>query len=157
MKAIGRLKYSVVNDCYICSSHKTRSRGYVQISVDGKLVPGHRYVYEIIHGDISKELVVRHKCDNRECINPDHLEVGSHKDNSMDMVGRRRCLEMGDHQNTHLTEQDVLDIYSYKDTVRGSREFIAKKLAEKFLVSRRTIFNVWRRETWNNLWVNAHE
>ena len=55
---------------------------------------GHRYVhramYEVSHGPIPDGLFVLHACDNPPCCNPDHLRVGTAKDNSRDAVDRKR-------------------------------------------------------------------
>jgi Mor family transcriptional regulator len=49
----------------------------------------HRAAYMIFKGDIKKEnYVIRHSCDRKICCNPDHLDAGSHKDNSHDMISR---------------------------------------------------------------------
>lgn len=53
----------------------------------------HRLMWEMHNGPIEdSNLVVRHRCDNPPCINPDHLEVGTHEQNMQDMVDRNRSL-----------------------------------------------------------------
>jgi hypothetical protein len=50
----------------------------------------HRTAYRNAYGEIPKGAVVRHSCDNRWCVNPDHLSIGSNKDNTSDMYKRKR-------------------------------------------------------------------
>jgi hypothetical protein len=55
----------------------------------GKNVRVHRVVACEKYGEIPKGVIVRHKCDNPMCANPDHLELGSHKDNTRDFYERK--------------------------------------------------------------------
>lgn len=55
--------------------------GYGGIRVGGKLRPAHRVSYELAVGPIPEELVIDHLCRNRACVNPDHLEVVSFREN----------------------------------------------------------------------------
>ena len=50
----------------------------------------HRTAYRKAYGDIPRGAVVRHSCDNRWCVNPNHLSIGSYKDNTSDMYKRQR-------------------------------------------------------------------
>ncbi len=86
----------IVNEetgCWECISHFLNKQGYAQIKLNMENNGIHRLVLEEKLGrkllKFPKE-VTRHKCDNPCCINPDHLEVGSVKDNSQDMVKRGR-------------------------------------------------------------------
>lgn len=56
-----------------------------------KMFMAHRAVYENVNGRIEDpELVVMHACDNRACCNPEHLSLGTKKDNALDMVAKGR-------------------------------------------------------------------
>lgn len=69
----------------------------------------HRLMFERYSGPIPAGLVVRHKCDNPPCSNPDHLELGTQNDNVQDMIDRGRCWRHGatECQNGHdLTSPD---------------------------------------------------
>lgn len=55
-----------------------------------KSVSAHVFSYLAFNGDIPDGLCVLHKCDNRKCCNPDHLFLGTKKDNAIDMVKKRR-------------------------------------------------------------------
>lgn len=68
--------------------------GYGQIEVreNGrrKSLRVHRVVWELLRGPIPEGLVLCHTCDNPPCCNPDHLFVGTHRDNILDMVSKGR-------------------------------------------------------------------
>ena len=76
----------------------------------------HRLAYETLVGPIPEGHVVRHKCDNPPCINPDHLETGTHADNARDRVERGRSaigLSVG---TSKFSAKEVLEIRSlYRD------------------------------------------
>lgn len=73
----------------------------------------HRAAYETVHGKGSAfGLIVRHACDMPLCVNPDHLSLGTHKDNAQDMVRRGRSLRGMRATRARLTDSQVAQIIS---------------------------------------------
>lgn len=65
-------------------------KGYGQLRWKYKLLTASRLSYELYTGPIPEGLIIRHRCDNPSCVNPEHLEVGTYQENSDDMVSRGR-------------------------------------------------------------------
>lgn len=68
----------------------SRNRSYGCISVRGNYLRAHRYSYEIFKGYIPSGMMVCHRCDNPLCVNPDHLFLGTNRDNVDDMLRKGR-------------------------------------------------------------------
>lgn len=62
------------------------SSGYGQFTKNKIYYNTHRYVYEILNGQIDSNSDIRHLCNNRKCCNPEHLTIGTHKENYYDSV-----------------------------------------------------------------------
>lgn len=88
--------------------------GYGQISWNYKKYRVHRLSYELNVGPIPEGHVVRHKCDNPKCINPDHLCTGTVSQNNKDCKDRGRNARGERHHGAKLTERQVLEIYHSK-------------------------------------------
>lgn len=121
--------------------------GYGQISIGNqRQAYAHRVSYFVFNGPISEGLLVRHKCDNPCCVNPEHLEVGTQKDNMQDCKKRGRLsappVARGkDNNKTKLTEEQVAFIVK---STKSNRE-----LAEMFGVSQAAIR--WRKQQWQTM------
>lgn len=74
-----------------------RDGGYGLIKVWGTFIPAHRYSYELHKGPIPDGMLVLHDCDNKKCINPDHLHIGTHADNMREAAERGLMPKGNDH------------------------------------------------------------
>jgi hypothetical protein len=100
------------NGCFECTSHsKSHAGGYPRILKSGKRDYIHRHIYEECFGEIEKGQVVRHTCDNPMCINPEHLIIGTQRDNIQDMMDRDRnsfyAFRGDENGNSKLNEEKV--------------------------------------------------
>lgn len=77
------------NGCWQWVAGKS-STGYGYIKVDGVQIGAHVYSYLVFKGSVPKGKLVRHTCDNRWCVRPAHLLLGTHKDNVHDAIVRKR-------------------------------------------------------------------
>ncbi len=91
--------------CWLWMGGK-RGVGYGEFSGDY----AHRAAYGLFVGEIPSGLVVRHKCDNRACVNPSHLEVGTTQDNADDCTRRGRRQRGSRRPLAKLTEPIVAEI-----------------------------------------------
>lgn len=125
--------------------------GYGKKKIDGKSLRAHRVSYCQHHGipiESIKGLFVLHICDNPPCINPNHLRLGTSRDNIDDMLAKNRQLQGESCNNVKLTESSVKTIRDLYQ--RHSRVYGAKYFAEKFGVSRRAISAIILGATWKH-------
>lgn len=108
-------------------------------------ISAHRLAYRAWCGEIPTGLLVLHKCDNRRCINPEHLFLGTNKDNSDDKIGKGRC-NYGDHHGRAISAslQNSGRAFLTPEDVRAIRRTpqTHKSLAKKYGVHRTVVTQV---------------
>ncbi len=128
-----------------------------------------RISWELSRGEIPAGRIVCHKCDNPPCVNPDHLYVGTHKDNTRDRYTRGNMRFGGptplprepqkpasglhpgqrhgeQHHKAKLSEKQVLEIRA-----RASKGESLASIAEKYPVTLPTVHQIVQQRTWRHL------
>ena len=140
-----------MSDC-INWSKGLAHNGYGLISRNNKTYRAHRLAYcdyhNIDHSDI-KGMVVRHTCDNRKCINPEHLVIGTHQDNMDDMKKRNRTAKGEAHGRAKLSEVDIKTIRDRY--IRGSKVHGLSAIAKDFGVAFQTVSKIVNRHKWQSV------
>jgi DNA invertase Pin-like site-specific DNA recombinase len=75
--------------CWIVQGRPRNPGGYISLTFKGKQTTAHRAMYELAFGPFDPGLVVRHRCDRPDCVNPSHLDIGTAIDNVADRMARR--------------------------------------------------------------------
>jgi hypothetical protein len=119
--------------------------------IQGQKGLAHRISWELTRGPIPTDrdkCFVLHTCDNRRCVNPNHLYLGSKKENGRDTVVRDRYPNRKGENSSQakLTEADALAIRArFLNGASGSA------LAREFGVSTGTIYDIGKRKTWTHV------
>lgn len=105
-----------------------------------------RISWRIHNGEIPPKIIVCHKCDNPKCCNPEHLFLGTPKDNSQDMAKKLRSTVGSKNKNSKLKEEDIPKIRKLIEIgVTNTR------IAKDFGVSRDIISCIKRNITWRHV------
>lgn len=140
-------------DCWEWRAAVQRATGYGLIGKGGFGAGSegvHRVSYRMHHGDIPDGMLVMHTCDNRLCVNPAHLRLGTYKDNTRDMIakGRRRLkhqVKRGDELPHSKLNADIVR------AIRAEVGLTAKQLGAKYEISPAQANKIFNRQSWAHI------
>lgn len=126
----------------------SKGNGYGNFVLHGQNKPAHRASYEMFVGPVKSGLDVCHQCDNRGCVNPDHLFLGTRLDNMADCKRKGRTArgaKLGDRRGENSPSARLC--WDNVREIRGSPE-PAKVIAARFGVTSDNINRIRRNDTW---------
>jgi hypothetical protein len=132
--------------CWIWTACLSGGR-YGAFAFRGKIVGAHRVSYIMNVGEIPDGLCVLHKCDTPACVNPEHLFLGTKKDNTLDAMVKGRNVKGVTHGQTHLTEQNIREIRS----LVSHGALTQKQIADMYNVDRTTVSYIKTRKSWAHI------
>lgn len=124
--------------CWLWTGYRTPliKGGHGQSSFGGKKMLTHRFSYLTNVGTIAKGLLVRHKCRNSNCCNPEHLELGTPSQNQLDRHRDGTIKTGSNHYASKLTDEQVKEIINSDERV--------VLIAEKYGIHRNYVYRLKR-------------
>lgn len=130
------------NGCWIWNGCKDKA-GYGYSSYNWKTIKAHRLSYKFFKGEIGKGMNVCHSCDNPSCVNPDHLWLGTTKQNLKDRNLKNRHTHGASHAKAVFGEHHIIVI---RNSTLGVSE-----LARNYGVSIGAISGIKKGRTWKHI------
>ena len=126
---------------------RAKARGYGRLQINNKHVYAHRLMYENHVGPLGNGMSVCHACDTPACVNPEHLWLGTQKENIRDCVSKGRMPRHGELSNRgFLTEDNVRAI---REHVKGGRT--QASVAIEYGVTNSHVSKIVRRVKWPHI------
>jgi len=145
-----RIRMASDEGCWEWTGQLSRA-GYAVLSAPGGRRPilAHRLSWEIHFGQIPDGLFVCHKCDNPACVRPDHLFLGTPKDNTADMIRKgRNTPALGARNGNVKLDRSVIPEIRY---VYASGGLSLAAVGRMFSTSHRNVAHIVRRSTWKHV------
>lgn len=135
--------------CWTWQGAITSKHGYGCFSVGRGVVRGaHKLAWVLTHGD-PKGLCICHRCDNRVCVNPAHMFLGTKKDNMEDAVSKGRQVHGEGNIHAILTEAQVREILA--NPPKRGRGGNVNEYAARYGVTNEAILHIVAKRTWKHL------
>lgn len=134
------------NGCWNWTGAIVSSYGYGYIYFIDRPRLAHRVSWIITYGDIPEGLCVCHSCDNTRCCNPEHLFLGTYKDNEEDKKSKGRTMAGERQGSSKLTNEQVLDIRE-----KAESGVPVAVLAVKYDIATTTVSKIKLRKRWGHI------
>lgn len=121
----------------------TTHNGYGRVRVGKRVLRAHRFSWESANGPIPSGLQVLHRCDNRLCINPEHLFLGTNDDNVADKIAKGRQAA-GERLSKKLTTEKVMEIRQRWPVARMTQ----RRFASEYGIAKTTLQKILCGQTW---------
>lgn len=165
-------RVNVTDGCWEWTGPRYKAGGYGRLRLAGRQVRAHRVAWELLHGPVPDGLNVCHHCDNPPCVRPDHLFLGTDKDNADDRdakgrTGVRRGWQPGHRRATgdahwtrrrpellrrgEMTGRSALTADQVREIRARYRPRMASALGREYGVSHVAILAIVNRKTWTHI------
>ncbi len=142
-------KVKKTDSCWIWIANVTHGYGHFSYGRNKKQKQdrAHRFSWVLKNGPIPDDLCVLHHCDNRLCVNPDHLFLGTRRDNADDMLAKERSARGEKHPAAILSEETVKQIKEAIKTRQGTLADVARQFGIQYV----TLQAIYHGRNWNHI------
>lgn len=146
IRAWKRIKGKLIirGECWEWQGAVDKKTRYGKFQFRGRVWNAHRALWSLIYAEPDVSIDVCHTCDNRICVNPSHLFLGTRKVNMQDAKEKGRIKHGERHYLAKLSEGDVEEI---REMVVGGEK--QRAVAQKFGICQQNVSDIVRRNTWN--------
>lgn len=116
--------------------------GYPRISIDKKGRLAHRFAYESFVAPLDSSLEICHNCNNKKCVNPDHLRQDTKSSNQIDIS------KIKGRKNQKLS---IIEVTEIKLALKNSYYGIQKDLSKKYNISQQTLNDIKQNRLWSHI------